>query len=189
MPKSSPWSVLAGPRAGAVLATALAIKMTAYVLLVLLLAGAFMPLAKRKAVPITLDIVRVCVVMLRFPSRHPTYVVPNELKLSVEERSAVSMNRYSSKLDTINIDRKFAGADDRAPRRSATGLCAARPVAMAYRITWPQFCKTRCTDSMAPRSSKRRAIFRKSGAVSSSMGRPPIQGRTSFSNQAVILIL
>ena len=53
---------LAGPRAGAVLGTALAIKMTVYVLLAPL-AGAFVPLAKRKTVLITLDIVRACVAL------------------------------------------------------------------------------------------------------------------------------
>ncbi|MBA2237418.1 MAG: MFS transporter [Lysobacter sp.] len=53
---------LAGPRAGAVLGTALAIKMTVYVLLAPL-AGAFVPPAKRKTVLITLDIVRACVAL------------------------------------------------------------------------------------------------------------------------------
>ena len=53
---------LAGPRAGAVLGTALAIKMTVYVLLAPL-AGAFVPLAKRKAALITLDVVRACVAL------------------------------------------------------------------------------------------------------------------------------
>lgn len=53
---------LAGPKAGAVLGTALAIKMTVYVLLAPL-AGAFVPLARRKAVLIALDVVRACVVL------------------------------------------------------------------------------------------------------------------------------
>ena len=53
---------LAGPNAGAVLGTALAIKMTVYILLSPL-AGAFVPLAKRKVVLITLDIIRACVVL------------------------------------------------------------------------------------------------------------------------------
>lgn len=53
---------LAGPRAGAVLGTALAIKMTVYVLLAPL-AGAFVPLARRKAVMITLDVIRASVAL------------------------------------------------------------------------------------------------------------------------------
>lgn len=53
---------LAGPKAGAVLGTALAIKMTVYVLLAPL-AGAFVPLAKRKVVLITLDVIRACVAL------------------------------------------------------------------------------------------------------------------------------
>lgn len=53
---------LAGPKAGAVLGTALAIKMTVYVLLAPL-AGAFVPLAKRKTVLIALDVVRACVAL------------------------------------------------------------------------------------------------------------------------------
>lgn len=53
---------LAGPRAGAVLGTALAIKMTVYVLLAPL-AGAFVPLAQRKAVMITLDVIRAAVAL------------------------------------------------------------------------------------------------------------------------------
>jgi len=53
---------LAGPKAGAVLGTALAIKMTVYVLLAPL-AGAFVPPAKRKMVLITLDVVRACVAL------------------------------------------------------------------------------------------------------------------------------
>ncbi|MDQ3618476.1 MAG: MFS transporter [Pseudomonadota bacterium] len=48
---------LAGDRAGAVLGTALAIKMAVYVLLAPL-AAAFVPLARRKAVLITLDLLR-----------------------------------------------------------------------------------------------------------------------------------
>lgn len=53
---------LAGPKAGAVLGTALAIKMTVYVLLAPL-AGAFVPLAKRKVVLITLDLIRASVAL------------------------------------------------------------------------------------------------------------------------------
>jgi len=53
---------LAGDKAGAVLGTALAIKMTVYVLLAPL-AGAFVPLARRKLVLITLDVVRACVAL------------------------------------------------------------------------------------------------------------------------------
>ncbi len=53
---------LAGPNAGAVLGTALAIKMTVYILLSPL-AGAFVPLAKRKVVLITLDVIRACVAL------------------------------------------------------------------------------------------------------------------------------
>lgn len=53
---------LAGDKAGAVLGTALAIKMTVYILLAPL-AGAFVPLAKRKIVMITLDIIRACVAL------------------------------------------------------------------------------------------------------------------------------
>ena len=53
---------LAGPKAGVVLGTALAIKMTVYVLLAPL-AGAFVPLARRKVVLITLDVVRACVAL------------------------------------------------------------------------------------------------------------------------------
>ncbi|MFC3715561.1 MFS transporter [Luteimonas soli] len=53
---------LAGERAGAVLGTALAIKMAVYVLLAPL-AASFVPLAHRKAVLITLDIVRACIVL------------------------------------------------------------------------------------------------------------------------------
>lgn len=48
---------LAGPKAGAVLGTALAIKMTVYVLLAPV-AAAFVPLAKRKIVLIALDVIR-----------------------------------------------------------------------------------------------------------------------------------
>ncbi|MGV8942396.1 MAG: MFS transporter [Lysobacter sp.] len=54
---------LAGPKAGAVLGTALAIKMTVYILLAPL-SGAFVPVAKRKSVLIALDVVRVCVVLV-----------------------------------------------------------------------------------------------------------------------------
>lgn len=53
---------LAGPDAGAVLGTALAIKMTVYVLLAPL-AGAFVPQARRKAVLVALDIIRAGVVL------------------------------------------------------------------------------------------------------------------------------
>lgn len=53
---------LAGPNAGAVLGTALAIKMTIYILLSPL-AGAFVPLAKRKVVLIILDVIRACVAL------------------------------------------------------------------------------------------------------------------------------
>lgn len=53
---------LAGPKAGAVLGTALAIKMTVYILLAPL-AAAFVPLARRKVVLITLDIVRASVAL------------------------------------------------------------------------------------------------------------------------------
>ena len=53
---------LAGPKAGAVLGTALAIKMTVYVL-VAPLAAAFVPLARRKSVLIALDVVRACVAL------------------------------------------------------------------------------------------------------------------------------
>lgn len=54
---------LAGPRAGAVLGTALTIKMTVYVLLAPL-AGALVPPAKRKAVLISLDVIRAGVVLV-----------------------------------------------------------------------------------------------------------------------------
>ena len=53
---------LAGSGAGAVLGTALAIKMTVYVLLAPL-AGAIVPPARRKAVLISLDVVRAGVVL------------------------------------------------------------------------------------------------------------------------------
>ncbi len=53
---------LAGPEAGAVLGTALAIKMTVYILLAPL-AGAIVPPARRKAVLILLDVVRASVVL------------------------------------------------------------------------------------------------------------------------------
>lgn len=53
---------LAGDRAGAVLGTALAIKMAVYVLLAPV-AAAFVPLAHRKTVLITLDIVRACIAL------------------------------------------------------------------------------------------------------------------------------
>lgn len=53
---------LAGPKAGAVLGTALAIKMTVYVLLAPL-AAAFVPLARRKVVLIALDVIRACVAL------------------------------------------------------------------------------------------------------------------------------
>jgi MFS family permease len=53
---------LAGPDAGAVLGTALAIKMIAYVLMAPL-AGAFVPLARRKAVLIALDGLRAAVAL------------------------------------------------------------------------------------------------------------------------------
>jgi len=48
---------LAGSKAGAVLGTALAIKMTVYVLLAPV-AGALVPPAKRKVVLISLDVIR-----------------------------------------------------------------------------------------------------------------------------------
>ncbi|MDH0624147.1 MFS transporter [Pseudomonas chengduensis] len=53
---------LAGPEAGAVLGTALAIKMTVYILLAPV-AGAIVPPARRKAVLILLDVVRASVVL------------------------------------------------------------------------------------------------------------------------------
>ncbi len=54
---------LAGSRAGAVLGTALAIKMTVYVLLAPL-AGALVPPARRKVVLISLDVIRASVVLV-----------------------------------------------------------------------------------------------------------------------------
>ena len=54
---------LAGPSAGAVLGTALAIKMAVYVLLAPL-AGALVPPAKRKATLISLDVIRAGVVLV-----------------------------------------------------------------------------------------------------------------------------
>ncbi len=54
---------LAGSGAGAVLGTALAIKMTVYILLAPL-AGAVVPPVKRKIVLIALDVVRACVVLM-----------------------------------------------------------------------------------------------------------------------------
>lgn len=53
---------LAGPKAGAVLGTALAIKMTVYVLLAPL-AGALIPPGRRKLVLICLDVIRACVAL------------------------------------------------------------------------------------------------------------------------------
>lgn len=64
-----------------------------------------------------------------------------------------------------------------APRRSWDGSLSARPVAMPYRKTCPQFCRARWAVSKAPRSSIRRKTASRSGAVISAMGLPPARGR------------
>jgi hypothetical protein len=83
-------------------------------------------------------------------------------------------------------------AFDRAqqgPRRSAAGSRAARPVAMAYRNTRPQFWCARCAVSIAPRASMRRRTSKRSGAVISPTGRAPSHGKMSRSKRPLMLLV
>lgn len=89
---------------------------------------------------------------------------------------------------SVMAERFFGFTGGRAPRRSATGLRSALPVAIAYRSTCPQFCSTRCEDSTAPRSATRLTVDRNSFAVISAIGLLPSQGKISFSSRSMILL-